>query len=56
MSADLAGFVGGCGLMTMSDTCGEGGRISSELSESSPDDETHVSIRMLTGVFIGGSD
>jgi len=35
MSADLAGFVGG--LMTLSDICG-GGRVSSEICESSPDD------------------
>jgi len=34
MSADLAGFAGG---LSLSDTFG-GGRVSSELPESSPDD------------------
>jgi len=34
----LGGFVGGCGLMTLSETGGEGGIVSSEISESSPDD------------------
>jgi len=38
MSADLAGFGGGVPLLRRSDNFGEGGRVSSELSESSPDD------------------
>jgi hypothetical protein len=45
MYADLAGLVGG--LMTLSDTCGEEGRFSSEISESSPDDETGPSLTSM---------
>jgi hypothetical protein len=69
-SADLAGFVGGGGELSLllSDTCGEGGLVSSEISESS-DDETGPSltsmavdtlevscIRSLAVLFIVGLD
>jgi len=77
MSADLAGFVGGLLLLRLllllrrSDTCGEGGRVSSELSESSDEigpsltsmavaASAHTlqvaSIRELTALFIVGLD
>ena len=46
MSADLGGFVGG-GLMTLSDTGEEGGRVPSEISESYPDDETGPSLTSM---------
>ena len=45
MSADLAGFV--AGLSPLSDTCGEGGRVSSEILESSRDDEIGSSLMSM---------